>query len=52
MKLQKYYDDEILPELLDKERQSCRLNNMFCEEIMGMFCAAKNRAPSAFPQLS
>ena len=43
----KYYDDEVLPELLEEEAKSCRLNNIDCEEIMGMFSAAKNRAPNA-----
>ena len=43
----KYYDDEVLPELLEEEAKSCRLNNIDCEEIMGMFSSAKNRAPNA-----
>eukprot|EP00112_Aurelia_sp_Birch-Aquarium-sp1_P020961 Seg5518.2 transcript_id=Seg5518.2/GoldUCD/mRNA.D3Y31 product="hypothetical protein" protein_id=Seg5518.2/GoldUCD/D3Y31 len=43
----KYFDEDVLPDILEEETKSCRLNNIDCEEIMGMFSAAKNRAPNA-----
>ena len=43
----KYYNEGVLPDILEEEAKSCRLNNIDCEEIMGMFSAAKNRAPNA-----
>ena len=30
----KYYNEEVLPEILEEETKSCRLNNIDCEEIV------------------
>ena len=43
----KYIDAQDIPMLLREEVESARTHNMDAEEIMGMFSAAKQRAPNA-----
>ena len=42
----KYFESD-LKSTLEEESKSTRLNNIDCEELMGMFSAAQDRAPNS-----
>lgn len=42
----KYFEND-LKSTLEEESKSTRLNNIDCEDLMGMFSAAKDRAPNS-----